>query len=66
MLLIGPLMQVSLPPAWIDAFCRNPNFRLATKARACKNMGQEASPRGTSYTPRSAGECERMNPRTPK
>jgi len=37
-----------------------------TKARACKRARQEGHLGGTSYTPRSAGECERMNPHTPK
>jgi hypothetical protein len=46
--------------------CRNPNLGLATKARACKRVRQEGDPGGTSYIPRSAGECEKMNPHTPK
>jgi hypothetical protein len=46
--------------------CHNPNLRLATKARACKRARQEGDPGGTSYTPKSARECERMNPHTPK
>ncbi len=46
--------------------CRNPSLGFMTKARACKNVGQEGSPGGTSYTPKSAGECEKMNPHTPK
>ncbi len=37
-----------------------------TKAGACKSVGQEEGPGNTSYTPGSAGECERMNPHTPK
>jgi len=37
-----------------------------TKARACKSAGQEGSPGGTSDTPKSAKECERMNPHIPK
>jgi hypothetical protein len=41
-------------------------FGLATKARACKGAGQEGSPRVTSHAPRSVGECEGMNPHTPK
>jgi len=32
-----------------------------TKARACKRARKEGDSGGTSYTPRSAGECERMN-----
>jgi len=39
---------------------------FTTKAKACKRARQEGNPGGTSYTPRSAGECERMNPHTPK
>jgi hypothetical protein len=38
--------------------CRNPSLTLTTKARACKSAGQKGSPRGTSYTPESAKECE--------
>jgi len=37
-----------------------------TKARAYKSAEQEGSPGGTSYTPKSARECERMKPHTPK
>jgi hypothetical protein len=44
----------------------NPNLGLVTKARACKRTKQEGDPKGTPYTPGSAGECERMNPHTPK
>jgi hypothetical protein len=44
----------------------NPNLGLATKARACKRAKQEGDPGGTSYTPGSVGECERMNPHTPE
>jgi len=39
---------------------------FATKAKACKNARQEGSPKSTSYTLGNAGECERMNPHTPK
>jgi hypothetical protein len=46
--------------------CRNLNLGLATKARACKRVRQEGDLGGTSYTPGSAGECERMNPHTPE
>ncbi len=48
------------------AFCCNPNLRLTTKARAYKDAGQEGSPGITSYAPESVGECEGMNPHTPK
>jgi len=43
-------------------FCRNINLGLTTKIRVKK----EGDLGGTSYTPESAGECERMNPHTPK
>jgi hypothetical protein len=46
--------------------CRNPSLELMTKARACKGAGQEGSPRVTSHAPGSVGECEKMNPHTPK
>ncbi len=46
--------------------CRNLSLRLASKARAYKNAGQKGSPGGTSYTPMSVRECERMNLHTPK
>jgi hypothetical protein len=46
--------------------CRNPSLRLVTKARACKNAGQEGRSRVTFPTPGSAKECEGMNPHTPK
>jgi len=37
-----------------------------TKAKAYKGEGQEGNPRVTSHAPGSAGECEGMNPHTPK
>jgi hypothetical protein len=40
--------------------------RLATKARAYKNAGQEGSPGVTFHVLGSAKECEGMNPYTPK
>jgi hypothetical protein len=46
--------------------CRNPSLGLVTKVRACKGAGQEGSPGVTSHVPRSVGECEGMNPHTPK
>jgi hypothetical protein len=46
--------------------CHNLSLRLASKARAYKNVGQKGSPGGTSYTPMSVRECERMNLHTPK
>ncbi len=44
----------------------NLNLGLATKARACKNVGQEGSSGVTFHAHRSAKECERRNPHTPK
>ncbi len=46
--------------------CRNPSFGLATKARACKGVGQKGSPEVTSHAPKSVGKCEGMNLHTPK
>jgi hypothetical protein len=46
--------------------CHNPSLGLATKARACKSASQEGSPGVTYHAPRSAKECEGMNPHTPK
>jgi hypothetical protein len=46
--------------------CHNPSFGLATKARACKGASQEGILRVTSHAPGSVGECEGMNPHTPK
>jgi hypothetical protein len=34
--------------------CHNPNLGLATKARACKVLGQEGGPEITSHAPGSA------------
>jgi hypothetical protein len=41
-------------------------FGLATKAKACKGVGQEGNPVVTSHVPESEKECEGMNPHTPK
>jgi hypothetical protein len=46
--------------------CCNPNLGLMTKARACKGVGQEGSPRVTSHALGNVGECEGMSPHTPK
>jgi hypothetical protein len=46
--------------------CRNLSLGLTTKARGCKVAGQEKDPEVTSHAPRSAKECEGMNPHTPK
>jgi hypothetical protein len=47
-------------------YYRNPILGLATKARACKGEDQEGSSGVTSHAPKSIGECEGMNPHTPK
>jgi hypothetical protein len=47
-------------------WCHNLNLGLVTKARTCKSVGQKGSPGGTSYTLENVGDCERMNPHTPK
>ncbi len=39
---------------------------LMTKARACKGAGREGSPKVTFHTIGSVGECEGLNPYTPK
>jgi hypothetical protein len=49
-----------------DEWCRNPSLGLATKARACKGAGQEGSLEVTSHALGNVGECEGMNPHTPK
>jgi hypothetical protein len=36
------------------------------RQRACKRASQMKDPRDTSYTLKSEGECEKMNPHTPK
>jgi hypothetical protein len=46
--------------------CRNPRPGLATTVKACKGVSQEGSPGVISHVPRSVGECEGMNPHTPK
>jgi len=46
--------------------CCNPSLGLATKARACKGMGQEGSMGVTSHALRSVGKCEGINLHTPK
>jgi hypothetical protein len=48
------------------SFQLQPYLGLATKARACKGVGQEGSPRVTFHAFGSVGECEGMNPHTPK
>jgi len=46
--------------------CHNPSLGLATKVRGCKVVGQEGSPGARLHAPRSARECEGINPHTPK
>ncbi len=46
--------------------CRNFGLGLTTKARACKVVDQEGSPRVTPHAPESVGKCEGMNPHTSK
>jgi hypothetical protein len=46
--------------------CHNLSLRLVTKAKACKGVGQEGSPKVTYHAPGSVGEYEGMNPNTPK
>ncbi len=55
-----------VPRPYLDPYCRNPNLGIATKARAYKRARQEGDSGNTSSTPRSARECERLNPHTPK
>jgi hypothetical protein len=50
----------------INQCCCNPNLGLVTKVRACKSAGQKESPGVTFHAPKSAKECEGMNPHTPK
>ncbi len=49
----------------INQHC-NTNIGFVTKAKGCKVVGQERSPRVMSYAPRSVRECERIDPHTPK
>jgi hypothetical protein len=46
--------------------CRNPNLGLATNVRAYKTAGQVWRLGVTFHALESVGECERMNPHTPK
>jgi hypothetical protein len=46
--------------------CHNPSLGFMTKTRACKGANQERSLGVTSHAPQSVGECEGMNPHTPK
>ncbi len=49
-----------------EGSCHNPSLGLATKARACKGVGQERSPEVTFHALENAKQCEGMNPHTPK
>ncbi len=44
----------------------NPNFGLATKARACKGACQKRNLGITTHALGSVGECEGMNLHNPK
>jgi len=55
-----------LNPSPNQTKCHNPNLGPATKARACKVVGQEGSMGVTPHAPRSVRKCEGMNPHTPK
>jgi hypothetical protein len=47
-------------------WCRNLSLGIVTKARACKNAGQEGNLGVTFHAPGNAKEYEGMNPHTPK
>jgi hypothetical protein len=44
----------------------NPSLGLVIKAKACKVTGQEESPGVMLHAPRTARECEGIDPHTPK
>ncbi len=46
---------------FVQVYCCNPSLGLATKAKACKVVGQERSPGVTSHAPKNAKKCEKMN-----
>ncbi len=50
----------------IVGLCHNLSLGLMTKVRAYKGAGQEWSPGVTFHVIGSVGECEGMNPYTPK
>jgi hypothetical protein len=50
---------------FVFVYC-NPSLGLVTKARGCKVAGQERSSGVMLHAPRSAKECEGIDPRTPK
>jgi len=49
-----------------EPFCCNPSLGLATKARACKVVGQEGSLGVIFHAFGSARKCEGMNSHAPK
>jgi len=51
---------------WKYPRCRNPNFRLVTKAKGLQGCGPRESLEVTSHTSGSVGKCEGVNPHTPK
>ncbi len=46
--------------------CCNPSLGFATKAKACKVVGQEGILGVTPHALESVGKCEGMNPHIPK
>jgi hypothetical protein len=50
----------------LQALCHDFSLGFATKARAYKGVGLDRRPWVTFHAPRNIGECEEMNPHTPK
>ncbi len=50
----------------VFGYYRKPSLGLATKARACKVVGQKGSPGVMSHAFGNVGKCEGMNLHTPK
>jgi hypothetical protein len=44
--------------------CCDPNFGFATKARACKGVGQKKNLKVIFHVPGNVGECNGMNMHT--
>ncbi len=63
-LIVPSYMHVS--SHWYIGNYHNLNLGLTTQAKVCKGASQEGSPRVTSHIPENVGECEGMNPHTPK
>jgi hypothetical protein len=59
-----PLLLVAPYCSLFWLVCHNPSLGLATKARACKSVGQEGSPRVTFHAPGNVKECEGSFPHT--